>query len=178
MLKNDFMNYSFVSKIAKSFFVASMIIFSSCHLFTNDYDKMLAGLYAHTVPIISCDSLEILLYNKEKIELLDCREQAEYEVSHLKNAAFAGYNNFDLTKMTTSKDATIVLYCSVGYRSERIGEKLQKAGFLKVYNLYAGIFGWVNHQKEVVDMQNVPTNRVHVYNSRWGKWLKSGKKVL
>lgn len=170
------MTRRFPSKTVNFVAIISLLLLGACHLFTNDYDTMLAGLYSHIVPTISCDSLENLTHHNTEIHLLDCREIAEFEVSHLKNAKFVGYNNFDITKMALPKESTIVLYCSVGYRSERIGEKLQKAGFKKVYNLYGGIFQWVNSQKGVVDMQNMPTERVHVYNARWGKWLKSGNR--
>ena len=41
-----------------------------------------------------------------------------------------GFKDFDLSMVDDlPKDAIIVTYCSVGYRSERIGEKLKKAGF-------------------------------------------------
>ena len=112
--------------------------------------------------------------------LLDAREQKEYDVSHLKNAIQVGYDHFDLAKTTsklTDKNATIVVYCSVGIRSEDIAEKLQKAGYTNVFNLYGGIFEWKNKQNIVVDSLNNPTEKIHTFSKEWSTWLKKGIKV-
>ena len=71
----------------------------------------------------------------------------------------------------------MVVYCTVGYRSERIGEKLQKMGFQDVHNLYGGITEWVNQGHKVVDPEGNETPKVHTYSKDWGKWLKEGEKV-
>ncbi|MFN8396323.1 MAG: rhodanese-like domain-containing protein [Bacteroidia bacterium] len=63
------------------------------------------------------------------------------------------------------KARSVVVYCSVGYRNERIGEQLLAQGFSKVWNLYGGIFEWVNEGHEVVDAHGQPTDRVHTYNA-------------
>jgi len=105
--------------------------------------------------------------------ILDAREKAEYNVSHLEGAIWVGYEDFNLERVkTVPKDAKVLIYCSVGYRSERIGEGLQKAGYRKVYNLYGSIFSWINAGYPLVDKNNQPANQVHGYNQRWGKWVK------
>jgi rhodanese-related sulfurtransferase len=53
------------------------------------------------------------------------------------------------------REAPVIVYCSVGYRSEKIGEKLQKLGFQNVHNLYGGIFQWKNDGFEVLNAQKV-----------------------
>ncbi len=108
--------------------------------------------------------------------ILDARERSEYEVSHLPNAVFIGYNNFEKKLVDSlAKDRPIVVYCSIGYRSEKIGEKLQKLGFTKVYNLYGSIFEWVNQGNVVVDKNGQPTKKVHTYNKNWSRWVEDGK---
>ena len=115
---------------------------------------------------------------KEKVILLDTREKKEYEISHIPGAIWVGYNNFKLKRIKEiAKDAKIVTYCSVGYRSERIGEKLQKAGFTDVSNLKGSIFKWVNEGNPIVDKDDQPTEKVHGFNKSWGKWVKNGKAV-
>jgi rhodanese-related sulfurtransferase len=112
--------------------------------------------------------------------LLDARELREYKVSHIKNAIHVGYDEFDLKETSTKltdKNATIVVYCSVGIRSEDIAEKLQKAGYTNVYNLFGGIFEWKNNQNTVVDSHGNSTERVHTFSKEWSKWLKKGEKV-
>ena len=89
--------------------------------------------------------------------------------------------SFNYLKETSSKlidkNATIIVYCSVGIRSEDIAEKLQKAGYKNVFNLFGGIFEWKNKQNTVVDSTNNPTEKVHTFSKEWSKWLKKGIKV-
>jgi len=109
---------------------------------------------------------------------LDAREEAEYEVSHLAAAVFVGYEKFNLESISRlEKNSKIVVYCSVGYRSEKIAEKMKAAGFTNVSNLYGGIFEWVNQENPVVDTDGQETKNVHAYNKTWGVWLNKGNKV-
>ncbi|MCA6407991.1 MAG: rhodanese-like domain-containing protein, partial [Cytophagales bacterium] len=88
---------------------------------------------------------------------------------------YGSYSIEDLKKLP--KNEKIIVYCSVGYRSERVGEKLQKLGYQNVYNIYGGIFEWKNEGMPVVNRQNQPTDSVHTYNKNWSKWLLKGVKV-
>lgn len=143
-----------------------------------DYDTMLKSLYSHTVPVIGTGELANEIQNGKDIVLLDIRSEEEYAVSHLRNARLVKYDNFSSKDVgDISHDAQIVVYCSVGYRSEKIGEQLQKSGFANVKNLYGGIFQWKNDGLEVVNEKSMPTDSVHTYNRKWSKWLKSGVKV-
>ena len=47
-------------------------------------------------------------------------------------------------------DKPVLVYCSVGARSQDIGKKLVQKGF-SVVNLYGGIFQWVNDELPVYD---------------------------
>lgn len=112
--------------------------------------------------------------------LLDTRELEEFETSHLKNSIWVGYEDFDLNhamSLLPKKDAPIVLYCSIGVRSEDIGEKLQKAGYSNVKNLYGGIFQWKNEGNPVYDSSGKETQKVHAYSKFWGKLLTKGEKI-
>lgn len=116
---------------------------------------------------------------QESLYILDTRQEKEFAISHLQGAEFVDYDAFEIESVEhIPQGATVVVYCSVGYRSERIGEKLQEAGYNTVYNLYGGIFQWKNEGEDVVDMENNITENVHTYNRRWGRWLKVGKKVF
>jgi rhodanese-related sulfurtransferase len=71
---------------------------------------------------------------------LDAREQKEYNVSHLPNTRFVGYNNFTLSSLTgIAKDKPLVIYCSIGKRSENITRKLKKAGYTNII-IYTAAF--------------------------------------
>jgi rhodanese-related sulfurtransferase len=135
---------------------------------------MLRGLLSHSVPETG---VQEAARDSARILFLDAREPDEYAVSHIKNAVFAGYDHFDLKNLPAmAPDQPIVVYCSVGYRSEKIAEKLRAAGYNRVSNLYGGIFEWVNQGFPVYD-QNGRTERVHAFDRSWGVWLKKGKKV-
>ena len=115
---------------------------------------------------------------KKNIIFIDAREKKEYEVSHIKNAVYIGYNDFNLSPIKNiPKGSEIIVYCSIGKRSEKITEKLIKAGYNNVSNLYGGIFEWVNQGNVVVDLKNSPTNKVHAYGKFWAQWLDKGEKV-
>ncbi len=135
---------------------------------------MLDAMYKKTVPLVNVAELKKM----PDAVLLDTRSKAEFDVSHLPHAQWVGYDDFDLKRVKgVPKNANVVLYCSVGYRSERVGEKLLVAGYQRVHNLYGSLFEWVNQGNSVVDNQGKPTQRVHAYSRLWGVWLKRGEKV-
>ena len=112
--------------------------------------------------------------------LLDTRDKREFAVSHLAKAIWVGNRKFDTDQITSvipSKNTPIVVYCSIGVRSEKVGEKLIEKGYIEVYNLYGGIFQWKNKDYPVYDPIGKETDRVHAYNRHWGKMLDNATKV-
>lgn len=141
---------------------------------SKSYDKMLKHRLSHTVKEVSvCD-----ITDETKYIFVDAREKKEYNVSHIKDAVWCGYDDFDISRLKEiSKEKKIVVYCSVGYRSEKIAEKLIEAGYKDVSNLYGGIFEWKNEGRKVYDNAGNSTEKIHAYNYIWGKWVTSGEKV-
>ncbi len=138
------------------------------------YGAMLEKLYKKSVPLVTVAELRKM----PDVVLLDTRSRAEYDVSHLPNARWVGYDDFELKRVQdVPKQANVVVYCSVGYRSERVGEKMLAAGYQSVSNLYGSLFEWVNQGNAVVDGRGKPTQRVHGYSRLWGVWLNKGDKV-
>lgn len=130
----------------------------------------------NTIPYIYVKDIE----NTNKHILLDTRKKQEYNTSHIENAVWVGYDNFNITTITDvcpNKNAPIIVYCSIGVRSEDIGEKLKKAGYTNVKNLYGGIFDWKNQERPVYNNKNAKTDSVHVFSKQWGKLLTKGIKV-
>lgn len=107
--------------------------------------------------------------------LLDVREPAEYEVSHLANAQRIQPGS-DPTTLSLPKDQPIVTYCSVGYRSAAYAQKLRQAGFTNVRNLEGSIFEWANADRRLVK-DGHPTKQVHPYNKTWGLLLKPTRRA-
>ena len=135
---------------------------------------MLKSLLRHSVPEIG---VRAAARDSASTVFLDAREPREYGVSHLKGAYPVGYDSFSVEQLPPlDKNSRIVVYCSVGYRSEKVSEQLLAAGFTNVANLYGGIFEWVNQGLPVYN-QNGPTTEVHAFDKKWGMWLRRGKKV-
>lgn len=110
-------------------------------------------------------------------QVLDAREKNEFEVSHLNGAKWVGYETFSLENVKDlKKDQPVLIYCTVGARSQDIGKKLVDNGFTRVYNLYGGIIHWVN-EGNPVETKGKVTPKVHTYSKTWGIWLKKGEKV-
>mgnify|MGYP005752818509 CR=1 FL=1 len=137
------------------------------------YKTMLSGLYDSDFPVLKPDQIQDL----GSFQVLDAREKHEYEVSHLAQAKWVGYDTFSLQNLTSlEKNKPVLIYCTVGARSQEIGKKLKAAGFSQVYNLYGGIIHWANEGRPVYHQGKI-TNRIHTYSQPWGIWLKKGEKV-
>ena len=142
----------------------------------NTIPKVLEKSNKKNVPYITVDELRL---NSEYV-LLDARETKEFNVSHIENAIDAGFNKFDSKKFATivpDKNKKIVVYCSIGIRSEIIGDKLIKLGYKNVFNLYGGIFQWKNNDCKTVNSKNVETDSIHTFNKQWSVYLIKGIKI-
>ena len=139
-------------------------------------DATLKKLNKNSVPYISVEELA----SAQNLILLDTRQKEEFTVSKIKNAVWVGYKKFkieDIQKKIPNRNTPIVVYCSIGVRSEDIGEKLQNHGYTKVKNLYGGIFEWKNKGRAVYNAQNKKTKKVHAFSKQWGKLLTNAEKI-
>ncbi|RIW17548.1 rhodanese-like domain-containing protein [Algoriphagus lacus] len=137
------------------------------------YKTLLDGLYDKNFPVVKAEQISDL----SNYQVLDAREREEFEVSHLSGAKWVGYETFDLKNVENlDRNEPVLIYCTVGARSQEIGKKLQEAGFTRVYNLYGGIIQWSNSEKPL-ESQGKPTRKVHTYSKTWGIWLTKGEKV-
>ncbi|MFT6718015.1 MAG: rhodanese-related sulfurtransferase [Sphingobacteriales bacterium] len=155
-----------------SLFWASIL---GCKGQANSFDAKLDEVLSYTVDTISAEDLH---QKKDSFLILDAREEDEFNISHIPGAIRVGYKKFDDSQIQgwIQSKKPIVVYCSIGYRSERIGEKIQEQGGKEVYNLRGGIFSWSNAEYPLTDSLG-PTNKVHAYNEDWSVWLKKGEKV-
>lgn len=122
---------------------------------------------------LSTDSLAALLADSTKppLVLLDTRPVEEYRVSHLQGARRLDPDATTFPVLDdVPKDTLIVAYCSVGYRSSGVVERLQQAGFTNVYNLEGSIFQWANEDRPVYRDHQV-VRQVHPFNRTWGTLL-------
>ncbi|MFI8604976.1 rhodanese-like domain-containing protein [Cellulophaga baltica] len=152
-----------------------LLCFSNFLIGQRSIEKTLEKLNKESIPYITVAELQ----QQDSLVILDTRELKEYKVSHLKNAIWVGYDNFDAHKLKLEdKNQKIVVYCSIGVRSENIGEKLLANGYSNVQNLYGGIFEWVEEDLPVYDSEENRTENIHVFSKYWGKLLTKGNKII
>jgi rhodanese-related sulfurtransferase len=143
------------------------------HVSDKAYDLLLSTLLSHSVPEISVDRLA-----SGHFHVLDARSYREFQVSHVPEATWVGYEEFSLDRLAgIDKQDPVAVYCSVGYRSERIAEELHRQGYTNVVNVYGGIFDWINRGNPVVTDDGAETASIHAYSKLWGIWLTRGERV-
>jgi len=88
----------------------------------------------------------------DTIQLIDVRTPQEFSSGHLKNAVNINYFDSDfLQKMNAlDKSKEVYIYCKSGNRSGSAAQKLEDAGFPKVYDLKGGIINWNQNKLETV----------------------------
>ncbi|MGY8933493.1 MAG: rhodanese-like domain-containing protein [Flavobacteriales bacterium] len=142
-------------------------------------NEVLKKYHKNAIPYISATELRIH-QSKNDVIILDSREFNEYQVSHIKAAISVGYNTFSMETVfdtIKNKETPIVVYCTIGIRSEMIAAKLQKAGYINVKNLYGGICEWKNKEYKVIDSTQKNTNNIHTYSKEWSTWLLNGNPI-
>jgi rhodanese-related sulfurtransferase len=104
--------------------------------------------------------------------LLDVRTAEEYAVSHLPGAQRVDPEcTAEEVIATLSSDRAWVMYCSVGYRSSHLAQRVLHAGITNdVSNLDGGIFSWVREGREL--QSGRPGIQVHPYSRIAAKLLR------
>lgn len=103
--------------------------------------------------------------------LVDVRETNEFAVSHLRGALNLSLIS-SIQAARPSNNRPLVVYCSVGYRSSAMAEKLQRAGLTNVVNLEGSIFAWANEGRPLYCGTN-EVREVHGYSSKWRQLLQA-----
>ncbi|EKO40428.1 MAG: Rhodanese-related sulfurtransferase [Solidesulfovibrio magneticus str. Maddingley MBC34] len=103
------------------------------------------------------------LWRESGVVFIDARSEAERAVSTLPGAVSEHDYLADPDRFA-GKQA--VIYCTIGYRSGVLVQKLAAKG-IAAANLASGILGWLHAGGTLVDASGVPTKRVHVYGRTW-----------
>ena len=109
--------------------------------------------------------------------LLDVRTAAEFNVSHLPGARRVEPEE-EAAKVAPllTPGRPVVMYCSVGYRSSAMAQRLAKAGVTELFNLEGSIFQWANEGRPL-ERDGKTANKVHPYNGTFGKMLDSQRRA-
>ena len=143
------------------------------------FDAFLQAKLDFSVPIISIQEFKELQESGTSIVLLDTRSEIAYNISHIPSSKRVGYDDFSIERVwTIPRDANIVVYCTLGYKSEQIGNFLTEMGFKNVQNLYGSIVEWVNEGGIVINENNKRTKKVVVKDKEKRHFLKKGHAII
>lgn len=84
------------------------------------------------------------LDRQESFQLIDVREDREWEAGHLPGAIHLGKGVIerDIEKTIPDTAAPLVLYCGGGFRSALAAKNLQEMGYTNVISMDGGFSGW------------------------------------
>ena len=102
------------------------------------------------------------LMQRGKALFVDVRDSEEQGISMLPGAVTDEAFVKELDKF---KDRTVILYCTVGYRSGKLARRLAGRG-MTLRNLRGGIRAWVHDGGRIYDHKG-ETRRIHVFGRKW-----------
>ncbi len=90
---------------------------------------------------ISVQELKEKIDKGEDFQLIDVREDFEYQVSNL-GGELIPLGGILIETDKIAKDKDVIVMCRSGKRSAAAVMQLEAQGFTNVYNLYGGILAW------------------------------------
>jgi len=93
---------------------------------------------------ITCNELNIKLADGQPVLLLDCRQQHEYELTHIPGSTLLPMDELvhRQAELRGLEDRLTVVYCHLGIRSLQVAAWLREQGFARVQSLAGGIDAW------------------------------------
>jgi rhodanese-related sulfurtransferase len=93
---------------------------------------------------VTIDDVKAKLARGDAFELIDVREDREWDAGHIRGAKHIGRGVLerDIEKAIPDTAREIVLYCGGGFRSALAAENLQKMGYARVFSMAGGWRGW------------------------------------
>lgn len=95
----------------------------------------------NTMNEISVQELKEKLDKGEDFQLIDVREDFEYETSNL-GGELIPLGGILIETDKIAKDKDVVIMCRSGKRSAMAVQQLEAQGFTNLYNLHGGILAW------------------------------------
>jgi rhodanese-related sulfurtransferase len=132
-------------------FLIAFALLSACSKRPSESSDVQSGQVAGTIEQVDAVQFKQLAASSNTF-LLDVRTAPEVAEGHLPNAVNIDIYGSDFMAKIQEipKDREILVYCTVGARSQQAAEILAKQGFAKVYNLDGGIVAWQRNGFEVV----------------------------
>ncbi len=86
----------------------------------------------------------------EKVVLVDCREQEEWDESRIPGAIFMPLSTFQDNFSKLDPDAEIIMQCRSGRRSLTACQILQENDYEDLTNLEGGILDWIDQGYDII----------------------------
>lgn len=104
-----------------------------------------------TNTVVQVVGTEVFENLEESAQLIDIRTPEEYNEGYIKNAVNINFFDDDFMEQMSklNKDEALYIYCRSGGRSGSASDKLEEAGFTRVYDLGVGMRGWRKGKKPV-----------------------------
>ncbi len=164
-----------IAKIRKTISILTPLLLLSCQKkipdrfdkLDSDFDKMTQTYLRFNVPTITIDEIN----NDINYLLIDCRSENEFSISTIEGAVnLPTKTSAKNTLKKYPKNTPIIVFCSIGYRSEKMANFIQKLGYKNTNNLYGSIFEWANRGLPLYH-ENELTDTIHTFNRSWSKWI-------
>lgn len=91
---------------------------------------------------INYSEMKKIIRENQDVVILDVRTREEYLEKHIDKAVNLPLQDISLDKLKRyikSKSSIVIVYCEYGGRSRKAAIKLNKMGYVNVYNLEGGI---------------------------------------
>ncbi len=134
-------------------------------------ERLIAEDFPAVPGLTTRELAERLAADPAGVVLLDARAAGEFAVSHLPGAHHVGSDAAAASRLAAAAPgATLVAYCSVGYRSAALVERLRAMGHANAVNLEGSIFRWAAEGRPV-HRGAARVAQVHPYDEAWGTLL-------
>lgn len=100
---------------------------------------------------VTVQELKQLIENKEDFQLIDVREDFEYETSNL-DGLHIPLGGILLETEKIAKDKPVIVHCRSGKRSAQAIKQLEEKGFDNLSNLKGGILAWQSEIDPSIDV--------------------------
>lgn len=90
------------------------------------------------------DAAKMIQENRPDLIILDTRTPGEFREGHIEGAANLDFfgGAFEVEAAKLPRDATILLYCRSGRRSQAAAEAMRNMDFKNVLNMKGGLNAW------------------------------------
>ncbi len=91
---------------------------------------------------VSAAQAKQLIDSDKTLQLIDVREESEYNEGHIAGAKLIPIGEFASRIGEIDKTKPVLVYCLSGPRSAEAAQVLAQSGYTKVYNLTNGVSDW------------------------------------